>query len=427
MLFDISQHRETHIDLPIIANNYTILHYDEFPMLFYGTNQYGNTIVGSLIGEDEENDIFRYLYMMAKPHDFVLFTKKEISYRELISKQTDVFLIDKTFEEEILRIYLLPLAEIPERFLPHQQVFCPDVSLSIGTDYVISMKGKLADIHAAFAERLTIISKGLTQIFTTLVNPVSNINNIETQIMQLAPTPTSFGINYRIKFNINSSDLFSADPDRENSLNQFVTSSLNYSINYLSKEAKQLADNKTDETQFQKLVEIPLKRAYNVIGQKYDEKVKERVLKSIMKIPSEMEKITDQLGLGFDYLEVNSVGLNNEKSLIGAVDQNFSREMDSAKDIIEAETEDVKFEEDFELLIHVYHLNVITKKGNAHVNVKTANGKDRLDSPKMELIGDGSLNGSDFINSMDTGGYISVRIKKAKKVNGRYKNLVIDF
>lgn len=426
-MFDVQPNRITKIDLPFIVNNFTILHYDEIPMLFTGTNEYGNHIVGSIMCEDEDGDILRYIHVICKAYDYAKFIKKKISYRELILTQEYAFLIDKNFEEEILNTYYVLVSEIPDRFLPHPELFCPSTELVLGTDFTISLKGKLADMHEALSERVTIISKGINQLFANIIDTVGAINSLESQITQLAPTATSFGLNYRIRFKLNSHDLFSDNNDKEAALNEFVSSSINYSINYLSSEAKELTENKIDNTQYQKLVEEPLKKVYAANYQKYDDKAKEKALNNTLKIPFEIEKITDQLGMGFDYLEVNSCGLNNEKSTIGLVDRSFSDAMMLAKDIIEADKEDVKTDEDYDLNIHIYHLNVISRKGNAHINVEYEQNKFRVDSPKIEIIGDKSLNGSEFINSMDTGDYIKVHVKKSKKVNGRYKNLTIEF
>ena len=91
MMFELPQNKITTTDLPIIANNYTVLHFDEFPMLFCGNNQYGNYIIGSLLCEDEEKDIFRYLHLIVKPYDFESFIKKQISYLNLIKNQIYIY------------------------------------------------------------------------------------------------------------------------------------------------------------------------------------------------------------------------------------------------------------------------------------------------------------------------------------------------
>ena len=130
MLFDVlDSSRVVDIDLPFISDNYTLLYFDEFPMLYTGTNEDGQRIFGSLMCEDEDKDIFRYLHLIVKNKDYLDFIKHRISYRELIEKQKSAFLIDKDELDNIVNTFCVPIKAIPIEFLPHKDLLCPNAEL----------------------------------------------------------------------------------------------------------------------------------------------------------------------------------------------------------------------------------------------------------------------------------------------------------
>jgi hypothetical protein len=69
-MFQINKTRIFDSDIPVIADNYEVLHFDEYPILFIGTNNYGNKIIGSLLCEDEDTDIFRFLQIQVSDKSF---------------------------------------------------------------------------------------------------------------------------------------------------------------------------------------------------------------------------------------------------------------------------------------------------------------------------------------------------------------------
>ena len=146
MLFEILKGSIEDIELPIISDNYTVLYFDEFPMLFTGTNLDGDRIVGSLICEDEEKDIFRFLHLRVNNRDYLEFIRRRISYRQLIERQQKVFILDKDESDNIVNTYWVSTSIIPTSFLPHSDLMCPNAELVIGSEFTVSMKGKIGDI-----------------------------------------------------------------------------------------------------------------------------------------------------------------------------------------------------------------------------------------------------------------------------------------
>jgi len=112
-------------DLPFITQNYTILHFDEFPILFTGSNDDGDKIIGSLLYEDTETDTFRYTHAIVKDLDLKKFLRRQISYRALIATAKVIFVIDKDINDNILSMYCIGYDKLPEDYLPLDSAYCP--------------------------------------------------------------------------------------------------------------------------------------------------------------------------------------------------------------------------------------------------------------------------------------------------------------
>jgi hypothetical protein len=422
-MFEIQPKYIVDTDIPIIVDNYLLIHFDEVPILYTGTNEYGDRIIGSLCAESEDGETFRYFQTIIKNIDFVKFKKNKISYRQLIETAKRIFVIDKDVNEKIINIYNTPIAEIPQDCMPLASVFCPHSEVIFGSEFTLSLKGQLADAHEALNNQVNIISKNVMQFLTTITDCVK-VSGLTPEIHQVAYTPTSFGINFRVKFT--SNDLY-FNKEAEKALNEYVTKTIDYSINHLSSEARKLKDKDFNDTEFQKMVNVPLENAYQILAHKFDAKSQERLVNNIMKIPFELERMTDQLGHGFEYLEMKSHNTTDkQESSIGVMDNDFYNKLVSATEIIESKENIVTDDVFKNYEIHVYHLNILTRKGNAHIKNKGEDDKEILDSPKIDITGEAGLDGSEFIGSMDKGSWITVRAK-AKRVNGRYKTLTIEY
>lgn len=125
-MFEIKSHRSINTDLPIITGNYLELLADENPILYTGTNKYGNRILGIIVEESDENFSIRYFHVIIEDKAYYRFTNKLITLRELIEKTNNIFVLDyKT--EQIQETYLVPIDEIPGEYLPLSDSYCPDI------------------------------------------------------------------------------------------------------------------------------------------------------------------------------------------------------------------------------------------------------------------------------------------------------------
>ena len=73
--------------MPLITANWQVLHFDEVPILFTGTNALGNRIVGSSAAEDREHRFERFIHAVIDIKSYVAFIHQEITYKRSCSKQ----------------------------------------------------------------------------------------------------------------------------------------------------------------------------------------------------------------------------------------------------------------------------------------------------------------------------------------------------
>ena len=77
-MFKINTNNRTTSDLARIADNYEVLHFDEYPILFIGSNKYHNKIIGSLVCEDEDSgEVFRYFYSIITDRTYFQFINQK--------------------------------------------------------------------------------------------------------------------------------------------------------------------------------------------------------------------------------------------------------------------------------------------------------------------------------------------------------------
>lgn len=110
-----------------IINNYTVLHFDEWDVLFSGKNAYDEWIVGSLAYDDEENNILHHYFLMVSEKSLTRFLKRDISYRTLFKDAITIFKTLRDINENLIGNPLeLVFEEISKKSLPSERSFCPE-------------------------------------------------------------------------------------------------------------------------------------------------------------------------------------------------------------------------------------------------------------------------------------------------------------
>jgi len=419
-MFKINDYRKTDSNIPLIVDNYEILHFDEYPILYIGTNEYGNQILGTLAYEDEEDYTYRYFHTIIRNNILDNFLNKEISYLSILENSKSTFIIDKDINDKVIEVFQIPVSEIPEDFLPHKSSFCPDYGSQLGFDYSVSLHGQIADKHEAFNDPLKKITESFFEIIDDAIGSLKELN-LKHQIVHKPSAAGSFKINFLIKLP-GYHNIFIKKNDISNYLAEYVS----YCIDDLHKDVDNLKKKKNDQyVLFDKLsnMQSEIYQKNSIILD--DEKLKTTLVKNVNETLEEVERISDEIGNGFKEIEIKSRTIRTENEiLVGFIDKSKAQKITNATEyILESTTnnltEDIS-ERGFRVII--YNLNTDSRVGNAYV--KNDDDPNLMDKPRIEILGDEELTESMYTESLHLNKWIEVRAR-GKKVKGRYKRLSI--
>ena len=133
--------------IPELIKSYRILHFDEYPIVFFGKNHYGTDIIGSFIFDDDENDVLQFFICQISPVVLSDFLKKKISYKMVMSNATKIDIVTTDYSYNIEDVKAIKYINIESDILPSEESFCPkDIysddskynSRSNNVDYLVS-------------------------------------------------------------------------------------------------------------------------------------------------------------------------------------------------------------------------------------------------------------------------------------------------
>lgn len=110
-----------------IESNYTVLHFDEWDILFAGKNAYNEWIVGSLAYDDDENNVLHHYYLVVSEKSLIRFLKRDISYKKLFREAITIFKTLRDINENLIEQPIeLAFEKINKNSLPSEKGFCPE-------------------------------------------------------------------------------------------------------------------------------------------------------------------------------------------------------------------------------------------------------------------------------------------------------------
>ena len=102
----------------------SLLHFDEYPILFIGHNDHGNVVVGSFLFEDE-NENLKYFHSIVSNGVAINFLNQHISYLEVLKNALEIYVVTKDYDDEILAFEKVKIDQIDPEILPLPSAFCP--------------------------------------------------------------------------------------------------------------------------------------------------------------------------------------------------------------------------------------------------------------------------------------------------------------
>jgi hypothetical protein len=419
--FDITNKEVLPNDLIEISNNLVVIHFDEFPILYYGTNIFNNKILGSHLDEDDERQRIYCLQTLLTNKQFSDFKNQKKSYRTILEESNSIGLVEKTFNDKIFKVYNINFADIPQEYLPLENSFCPKTSTKKSLNFSLVLKGQLADLNKAVTEVVSHIQDGFRDFIEERIKALKSLQ-LTSQALLVPSTEGSFRINFEVNVakKLQQLNLFGGDAPIEKFLAdyiQYLTTGFNDEVDlFLDEDVKPSQQFTELFKSYQNLFE----KSGLGIPEDGETLLKDDILRSL----PNLEKITEQIGKSFEGLEFSNVVTGNEETL-SYIDNQFASSFQSSLQQIETSKNEVVTDDDYkEYSIYIYHLNTDSRNGNAWI--KDLDNPDLMSKPKIKIDGDAVLEETKYTESLHANKWINVRAK-AKKVNNKYVYLNIQF
>lgn len=420
-MFDINLNHRIASDLPVITDNYEVLHYDEYPILFTGTNKYGNKLLGSFSYEDDENNLFRYFVIILGDRQFSDFYSRKISYRDLILESKEIFIVDKDINDKIIDRFLIPLNSIPADYLPLESSFIPEnKTVSNSLSFTFSLKGKLADMHKALVSDINNINQKIYGYLEESLEAL-NVFDLQPKVYSQPSQIGSYRLNFDIEFQKEQTSLFPIDQKK---ITEFINGYLNYVAYILPNESDAFLEKYTEDSRNF----IALKNSFEEIFRSSSlepiSTISDILIDNINSSAEKLSEVTEYLKYNnsFNAIEVGKISDTGNFTTVGYLIEDYKISVESKLLSQEELLSDEILSDNQPKLyrILVFRINRETGKGGARLYFN-----DSEDFHKIQLNivkEDNDLSNSTFTMSLNENKVVTVK-GVATSINGIYKKL----
>jgi hypothetical protein len=408
-------------ELVEIAHNYKVLHFDDFPILYIGTNMFGNKIIGSHFEEDDENKKIICLHTILTNKQYYDFLTSKTSYLYILKSSESICLVEKDYNFKVLRAYDFDFNSIPAEYLPLEDSYCPVTVKAHSLNFSISLKGKLADINKAVAEEVSKIQNGFTEFIEDRVNSIKGLCVVPKALLEPYGMG-SFRLNFELELNQkgNKGNLFL----QQAPVDKYLANYLTYITSNFIEDKENYKPNNNDASEPFLGLEQTLSEVYDKACIAKPDNLRQLLKEDIIKSVLKFEKVSDEVGDNFDSLLITSTG-NEEETPISYIDHKFSESFGDVIEEVEIAHKGVTVDQDFkEYKIYIYHLNTDTRTGNALI--RNVDNDEEMSKPKIKIDGEEGLEKTKYTESLYLNKWITVAAK-AKKIGEKFSRLDIKF
>jgi hypothetical protein len=318
----------------------------------------------------------------------------------------------------VLSTYYLPFEEIPIDYLPLSSFFCPELNFKFSFEFGISLKGKLADLHEAVIKSAYSVTNSVASLIEEALDSLNDFK-LKPQILQQASSDGSFKINLKVKF-LEYNNFFIS----EDEISEYVNKYLSYCVEDLPNEIERLTNNNSlDSDKFASLSKSA-ENLYLKAAMTYNQESRERLKADVIDSLPKVEKLAEEVGNGFKEIEIlGKIQENKSEIPIAFLDENQTKKISQATEFMLSNSSDsTQDEEDKVYSICIYHLNTDTRVGNAYIY--SDEDKSTMDKPKIEILGDEELSGTNYTESLHLNKWIDVT-GRAQKYKDKFKRISI--
>lgn len=417
-MFDINDTYRSESFSPIINGNFNILHFDELPIVYTGTNLFGSRVLCSFCQENEDSDLFRYFAVVITSYQYDAFVNSEISLLSIFKENKELYVLDYDINNNLIDQFCVPLSFVKDMYLPTKDSFLKESNyLSNSLEFGFSLKGKLADVHKGIPAEINEIN---SKINIFLLDSIKTINNLgyNFNIYSQPSKAASYRLNFNIEFKDNSDKQITIFNFDNNRLSLFYNRFLNYLISKLPNEKNEFSLDLNANSKDYNELEEELNSIYQDLLVGKEIKAKDNLPIYLNSSAESLVKISKIIAESSSCNKIE-VGTYTNESFIpfSYFDKTYFDKVemklfDDSNNTIENDGIRDEFPHPYRIL--VYSLNLDSGNGKARLYFDESEEYNKI-SIKVNSKENGSLNNTDFTKSMHEDKVINVMGISTKK------------
>jgi len=413
-------------DLIEIVSNYKVLHFDDFPILYIGTNKFGNKIIGSHLEEDDNSKTILTLHTILSNKEYHDFMNNKISYLEILKNSSSISIVEKDYKFKIKKAYDFDFNFIPADYLPTPESFCPISVKAHSLEFSISLKGKLADLNKAIADEVSKIQNGFAEFLEDRIKSLKGFDFAPKALLQPYAVG-SFKINFELDIKQKANSKKAGNLFLEQApISQYIAEYIKYIAEDFTEDKEIFESDNAEFSESLKSLENRLNELYEKALIKKPNDIHKIIKDDILKSTAKFETLTEQVGENFESISILNIEKGNEiETPIAFIDTNFSKNFQSSIEQIEIAKKGLVEDDSFKYYkIYIYHLNTDTRTGNAFI--RNLDNEEEMSKPKIKINGEDGLDHTKYTESLYLNKWIEVKAK-AKRIGDKVKSLEIEF
>ena len=407
-------------ELPIIVEQFEVLHYDQRPILFTGLNRFGDRILGSAVDADEERGVLRFFHVMVSSSDYGAFLRRAITYLEVIRRSNLLYVLDRRLpEDEVEDVFLVRPSQVPEAFLPRARSLCPPRRPNTTSfEYASTLRGAIPDEHRAepkpLAALISHIPDFLRDPFVAVFGAKESRSAVTTAVLPFS------GGSFEVQFSVtvHQMELFAQPGVHEAYVREYV----DFCMNHFQSEAGKIALGEIGEVpHFKHLMEAKQKVVDPTATGTVAKQVDESLLKSVERSAKRIDEIADLIDGNLSSVTLSNV-LPETRSVVGVIDAQSAPAHELAleqyQQIAHGLRDDAR-QRPYD--IQVYSFNLRSNRGAAVLFTDAG----VIPSVKIKFVGEDTSAISQLTLSMHEQTKIAVRAIATKRQDGTVTQLKI--
>lgn len=362
-MFDVDKRRLFPYTSPLIADGFRalLLDDDDTPLVFVGTNEDGDRIIGSSVEEDHKKGIERFFHAVVSEDDYSAYFGRKKSLRQIYESASPLFVIDKNAKKGTHTIYHYKFSEIPENYRPSDKALIPQSAYAPSNVFKVPITGGIADQNRALPDDASEAQKKIAEWIDAGLQTLQRHVKIVTSTFAKPATVGSYEINFEVE--LEEYPYLYVTPEE---CWDYLNSYLKYCIEDLPKEVSSLDSPTARHAKFSSLTEKATSLAKKLGGSESVEKdVQESVLNDVLESPRLLQDVATIVSSGYSAIRI----ANNDFPL-GKIDAVYG---ETAKEVVVQAAHITKPTLQDSTLrdykIHVYDFNKNTGGGLAYLHV----------------------------------------------------------